>query len=237
MIYLGTSGWYYNHWLGDFYPTDLNKGEWLRFYSRKFGTVEINASFYRMPFPSMLKGWRRKTPENFLLTFKGNRIITHVKKLQGVNKTLQKFYSLTELVKEKRGVILWQLPPMLSRNDGLLEGFLNELNQRIPQVIEFRHKSWYEKEVYDLLRKYNIGYCIVSCPDLPVHIEVTSNFAYIRWHGKENWYSSNYSTKELEKWAHTMRNLDVKDIYGYFNNDFNCYAPKNCLQLKEILEK
>ena len=237
MIYLGTSGWYYDHWLGGFYPPDLDKGEWLRFYSRKFSTVEVNASFYRMPFPNMVKGWERKTPENFLLSFKGNRVITHVKKIRGVKESLQRFYSLTELVKEKRGVILWQLPPMLQRNDALLEVFLNELNPRIPQAIEFRHKSWYEKEIYDLLEKYKIGYCIVNCPDYPTHIEVTSDFAYIRWHGKEGWYRSNYSKTELEKWAHSMRKLDVKDVYGYFNNDFNCYAPKNCMQLKEILEK
>ncbi|MEA2053652.1 MAG: DUF72 domain-containing protein [Candidatus Thermoplasmatota archaeon] len=236
MLYLGTSGWYYDHWAGDFYPEELDKREWLQFYAKKFNTVEVNTTFYRMPFPNMLKGWKRKTPENFMLSFKGSSLVTHKKKLQEVNSILQKFYSLIDIIKEKRGVILWQLPPSLHKNNELLEKFLNELNLEIPQAVEFRHKSWYEKEVYRLLEKYGIGYCIISFPSLPTQIEVTAEFAYIRWHGKESLYSSNYSKEELEEWAEVIRNLDVKDVYGYFNNDFNCYAPKNCEQLKEMME-
>ena len=124
---------------------------------------------------------------------------------------------------------------MLQRNDELLEKFLNELNSKIPQAVEFRHKSWYKKEVYHLLDKYNTGYCIVSCPEYPTHIEVTSDFAYIRWHGKEKWYSSNYSKTELEKWAQAIKNLDAKNIYGYFNNDFHGYAVENARTLQRMI--
>lgn len=236
MIYLGTSGWSYDHWIGNFYPKDLKKGEWLKFYSKKFNTVEVNASFYRLPFKNMVKGWKDKTPEDFLLTFKGSNLITHKKKLKDVDEYLDKFYSRFDMVDDKKGVILWQLPPSLKRDDNLLEEFLNSLESSFDQVIEFRHKTWFNQDIYDLLEKYDIGFCILSSPDFQTDFIVTSDFAYIRWHGKKNWYRYNYSSDELKNWASKIKDADVKKIYGYFNNDFEGYAPKNCLELKEILK-
>ncbi len=236
MINLGTSGWSYEHWVGNFYPKDLKKRDWLKFYSKKFNTVEVNASFYRLPFKNMIKGWKNKTPDDFLLTFKGSNLITHKKKLKNSEKYLDKFYSRFEMLGDKKGAILWQLPPSLHRDDDLLENFLVNLDSSFKQVIEFRHKSWLNKEVYDLLKKYEIGFCIVSAPDFTTDIVVTSDFAYIRWHGKDNWYRYNYSKEELKNWAEKIENLEVDEVYGYFNNDFEGYAPKNCMELKEILE-
>lgn len=141
MIYLGTSGWYYDHWMNKFYPSSLEKREWLGFYCEYFNTVEVNSSFYRMPFPSMVKGWHPKSPKNFSLTFKGNRVITHERKLRNVDAPLKKFYSFTEVAKEKRGAILWQIPPSLHRDDELLDEFLERLSPDIDQFIEFRHQS------------------------------------------------------------------------------------------------
>ncbi len=236
MIYLGTSGWSYEDWIGKFYPEDIKKNEWLNFYSKKFDTVEVNASFYRLPYEKMIKGWKNKTPNDFLLTFKGSQLITHKKKLKDSEEYLKKFYDRIKLVEKKLGVILWQLPPQLKKNIDLLEDFLNKINSNYKQCIEFRHKSWFSKEIYNLLKKYNVAFCIISAPKLPSTIEVTADFAYIRWHGTDDWYKHNYSKEELNGWATQIKKLNVNDVFGYFNNDYKGFAPKNCIKLKKILE-
>lgn len=235
MHFLGTSGWYYSHWAGRFYPEDLPKAQWLPYYCTKFTTVEVNASFYRLPSEAMVRGWRAKTPDDFVFAFKGSRIITHSKKLMDTSEYLARFYDRIGLVGKKLGVVLWQLPPSMKRDLSRLEGFLTELRPDIRQVIEFRHESWFTPESYALLEKYHVGFCIISSPRMPVVIKATASFAYIRWHGNALLYISNYSHAELEKWARQIRDLTVDDVYGYFNNDAFSFAPLNCLELKEIL--
>lgn len=234
--YLGTSGWYYDHWIDTFYPSDLSKGDWLPFYAQRFNTVEVNASFYRLPFKNMVKGWKNKTPDNFSLTFKGSQLITHKRKLKNIKDYLSTFQQRIRLA-EKIGVVLWQLPPTLSKNIHRLNDFLGLLDKNMRHCIEFRHKSWFEDEVYNLLRNHDVGFCILSAPKLPTEIQVTSDFAYIRLHGIHDWYKHDYSEKELKKWAETINNLKVDTVFCYFNNDYNGFAPKNCSRLKELLSK
>jgi uncharacterized protein YecE (DUF72 family) len=236
MLYLGTSGWYYDDWQGVFYPDDIQKSDWLPFYSTQFNTVEVNASFYRLPFKNMMKGWMKKTPNDFLLTFKGSQVITHRKKLHDVKEYLEKFFDRMFLAKRKIGVILWQLPPQVKKDVALLEDFINILDSDFRHCIEFRHKSWFQGDVYSALERYNIGFCVLSAPKLPSIIKVTSDFAYFRWHGKKQWYKYNYTKKELNGWATQLKKLDVDIVFGYFNNDYKGYAPKNCIELKEIME-
>lgn len=236
MIYLGCSGWYYDHWIGLFYPPDKDKSEWLGYYTKFFNTVEVNASFYRLPFPNMLKSWYRKTPQDFIFTLKANKNITHTKP-PGKNKGLiKRFCQLSDVLKEKLGCILFQFPPSLKKDLKLLETFLKLLDKEKKNVIEFRHKSWYSKDVYEILMDYNVAYCIVSAPGLPTHIEVTRDFSYIRWHGKKHWYSDNYSEGELKEWANVIKKLREKGpVFGYFNNDFGGFAPNNCITLNKLL--
>lgn len=234
MIHLGTSGWYYEHWQGRFYPPELERRQWLGFYAQHFSTVEVNASFYRLPFANMVKGWYRRTPEDFVLAFKGSRVVTHRRRLQEVDDYLDTFYERISLAREKRGPVLWQLPPSLERDDDLLESFLAALDEEIPQALEFRHRSWFVRPVYDLLEKYGIALCVVSCPDLEPVVEVTAPFTYIRWHGSDDWYASSYSRQHLQRWAHIIRNMDVP-VYGYFNNDARGYALDNCRTLRDML--
>ena len=236
MIYLGTSGWYYDDWKSSFYPEDIDKSEWLPYYATKFDTVEVNASFYRLPFKNMIKGWIKKTPDDFLLTFKGSQLVTHKKKLREVDEHLEKFFNRISIAEEKVGVILWQLPPSMKKNLTLLEDFLNKLSTDFRQCVEFRHKSWFEEKTYELLRSYKTGFCIISAPELSSTIEVTSNFSYIRWHGLTDWYQYNYSKNELNGWATQIKTMDVDDVFGYFNNDYHAFAPKNCMVLKEFLK-
>ena len=134
-------------------------------------------------------------------------------------------------------MILWQLPPQLRLDLTLLENFLKLLDQDVRQCIEFRNVDWFIKEVFDILRAYDVALCIISAPNLPSLYEVTTDFAYIRWHGISNWYQYDYSKKELEKWAQIIKDLNVKDVFGYFNNDFNANAPQNCSVLKDLLKQ
>ncbi len=237
MIYIGCSGWYYNHWKKIFYPEVLDKSEWFRYYVKFFNTVEINASFYRMPFSGVVKGWYKKSPENFLFTLKANRKITHAEILGENINILCRFYRLSEILAEKLGCILFQFPPSLKRNDDILKKFLEKLDNTKRNVIEFRHKSWFNDEIYKILEKYNVGFCIVSAPRLPDEVVTTADFSYIRWHGKRKWYRDEYSQEELEKWKKIITVLSRRgDVFGYFNNDYAGYAIKNALELKKSLK-
>lgn len=235
MFHFGTSGWYYEEWVGEFYPEDISKKEWLGFYSEEFDTVEVNASFYRIPFENMVKGWKTRVPDDFIFSFKGNRMITHRKKLKEVEGDIDRFMERISLAGDKLGPVLWQLPPGLKRKDERLEEFISLLPAENKHVIEFRNKSWFDEGVYSLLEKYGICLCIISGPKLPETLETTADFSYIRWHGKEHWYNWDYSDEELQAWATRIDEFDVNDVYGYFNNDVGGFAVKNCKRLMEIL--
>lgn len=235
MNYLGCSGWSYNHWINEFYPKDLERTKWLPYYAKSFNTVEINMSFYRFPWPNMVKGWYNKTPKDFKLTFKANRQITHIKKLKNVKTPINKFYKLADLAKEKLGCILFQLHPRIAYNKKLLTKFVKQLNPKYNNVIEFRNQTWFNNECYDILKKNNITYCIVSSPKYPEHFKTTSKIAYLRLHGREGWYKYNYTKKELKEIASKLKKLKYQDLYVYFNNDFNANAIRNCLSLKRVL--
>ncbi len=236
-FFVGCSGWSYGAWSGKFYPADLKQGEWLAYYARNFNTVEVNMSFYRFPFKNMVKGWYDRTPKGFLFTLKANRMITHVKKLKGTEKLLASFYSLADLLHEKLACILFQIPPSLTKDKHMktLEDFLTALSPDHKNVIEFRHKSWFCREVYDLLSVHKTIFCILSAPDLPSDAVVTGNLAYVRFHGVSSWYDHHYSQEELTGWAKRIKGLKV-DTFAYFNNDVNAYAPQNALELGSILK-
>lgn len=239
-LFVGTSGWSYDHWLGRFYPAELDRKEWLRFYCERFNTAEVNMTFYRFPFPAIVKSWYCKTPVNFNFTFKANRLITHVKKFEGIDTLVKKFYSLISLIKEKLGCVLWQLPPSMHFSESnleVLDGFLASV-EGMKSVMEFRHKSWWRPETYRLLKKHEATFCVVSCPSLPQDFIVTSPIAYVRFHGLTAWYRHEYTTSELAGWAERIKQATkgCSEIYCYFNNDFMAYAPKNATELREMLK-
>jgi len=235
-FHIGCSGWSYDAWVEKFYPADLKQGEWLAYYAKHFNTVEVNMSFYRFPFKNMLSGWYRKTPKGFLFTLKANRLITHIKKLKGTEKLLGSFYSLADLLKDKLACILFQMPPSLRKDKHMktLESFLKTLSPDHNNVIEFRHKGWFCKEVYDLLSSHNAAFCIVSAPKLPSDLVATGSFVYVRFHGVDSWYDYCYTKTELKRWAREIKKLKV-DTLAYFNNDVNAYAPFNALELRKTL--
>ncbi|MCX8158209.1 MAG: DUF72 domain-containing protein [Candidatus Diapherotrites archaeon] len=234
-FFVGTSGYFYWHWVKKFYPIDLKPNNWLSYYAKHFSTVEINSTYYHFPKKNSMKSWKNKVPENFIFSIKGNKLITHIKKFSNCKKLVKNFYSQISVLDNKLACILWQLPPFLSFNSNKLNNILSNLDYDYKNVLEFRHKSWFCDDVFDKLRDFNVGFCCVSAVDMPDICIATSNFAYVRFHGSKKKYSSEYSLKELREWGKKIKKLKVKEVYCYFNNDDNAHAVKNALQLKSLL--
>lgn len=197
-------------------------------------------TFYRLPQKSAFKSWYKRTPESFRFVAKGSRFITHIKKLLKVEDALKQFFEFAQELKEKLAVVLWQLPPGMKVNLERLESFCHFLRKhKIRQVFEFRHPSWFNEDVYSILKKYNFSLCIAHSPDWPLEEVITADFVYLRFHGGQSLYGSNYSDEELISWAKKAKAWlkEGLDFYAYFNNDAYGYAIKNALKLKELLTK
>jgi uncharacterized protein YecE (DUF72 family) len=234
---IGTSGWSYKHWQGIFYPDDLKSRDWFSFYAKSFSTVEVNSTFYHMPRDTTLDNWREKSPDRFVFTLKMNRLITHRKKLDGVDDLLTVFSDKARRLEAKLGVILHQLPPSMQKNIPLLSSYLDLLPADMKHAVEFRHESWSDDETFDVLAAREIAYCIISSPSLKTHIRATAPFAYIRMHGTGGWYASCYSEEELRDWSRQIVELAKNgcDGYVYFNNDYSGFAVQNAMTLRKLL--
>jgi uncharacterized protein YecE (DUF72 family) len=232
---LGTSGWSYPGWRGVFYPPDLPTKKWLEFYASQFPTVEINMTFYRLPTVAMLKGWTERTPTDFCFTLKAFRLITHLKKIRDVKEDVDRFYGLAEVLGPKLGCVLFQLPPVLALDLDLFSGFLSTLSLSHTNVIEFRHPSWYDERVFDLMRKRRTALCIVPSGQVPSTPVETSDVAYVRFHGPSGRYDASYSEAELAVWAETIGRLHAPECFVYFNNDYRGFAVQDCLKLGGML--
>jgi uncharacterized protein YecE (DUF72 family) len=235
-IFIGTSGWSYEHWKGVFYPEDLPANRWFEYYCDYFNTVEINNSFYQLPSIKTFKDWHRQAPKNFIFSVKGSRFITHMKKLKDPQKSIKKFLTHTSYLKDKLGPILFQLPPHWRLNLERLSCFIKSLPRDLKFVFEFRENSWFDRKVFGLLNKEKIGFCVhdmrgVNCPCL-----MTGNLAYIRFHGTTSLYGGKYTKAQLEDWALFVKKCEKKGkVYIYFNNDAEGYAVENALEFKKIL--
>lgn len=234
-IRIGTSGWNYNHWAGLFY-TDCPKTRWLECYARTFSTVEANSTFYHLPKPKAVDNWRRRTPDNFLWSVKASRYITHMKKLRDPREPLERFYDSILNFGEKLGPILFQLPPNLGYHEDVFDEFWAHVRKGHRYTIEPRHAGWLEDNALEKLRSLNIALCIAQTAGrFPYSEAVTADFVYIRLHGSQALYGSDYTEEELQDWARKIRKWK-QDTYVYFDNDANAYAPKNAKRLKEILK-
>ncbi len=236
--YIGTSGWHYDHWRGIFYPEKLAKAKWLGFYAGHFATVELNNSFYRLPSEAAFAAWRDSSPVNFTFAVKLSRFIIHIKRLKDAGEAVEKFITRAKILDEKLGPLLYQLLPNMRRNDEVLESFLSTLPRGMKHVFEFRHQSWLEEGVFEILHKYNVGFCVFDMPSLSCPLVATADFAYVRFHGSAGLYWSCYFDEELASWAERLANLAVnlKAIYIYFNNDAEAFAVRNAMTLRAYLE-
>lgn len=236
--FIGTSGWVYDHWEGVFYPTGLKKDDWLSFYMWHFDTVEINNTFYRLPTPEAFDRWRREAKSGFIYALKGSRYITHMKKLKEPVEPLHLFIERARILKDKLGPVLFQLPPRWRCNATRLKEFAGSLPKDLRFAFEFRDETWFNDEIYGILRENDIALCIYHMPDFVSPVEITASFVYIRFHGAEFLYGGRYSKEELSRWADLIR-LYLKgglDVYAYFNNDAEGYAVVNAKELREMLK-
>jgi len=236
--YIGTSGWHYDHWRDRFYPEKLIKAKWLEFYASHFTTVELNNSFYRLPSETTFATWRDSSPANFTFAVKVSRFITHIKRLRNTEEAVETFVTRARILDGKLGPLLYQLPPNMHRNDEVLESFLSTLPRGMKHVFEFRHESWLEEKVFEILHRYNVGLCVFDMPSLTCPVVTTADFAYVRFHGSTGLYWSCYSDEELADWAKRLANLAVnlKAVYIYFNNDAEAFAVRNAITLRAYLE-
>lgn len=238
-LFVGTSGWVYKGWAGTFYPEDLAARDHLAFYASNFNTVEINASFYRLPPESMVCGWRERAPKGFIFALKGSRFITHMKKLKVERASIDIFFERAALLKEHLGPILWQLPPNLQFDPDRLDAFLSMLPKRFRYAVEFRHPSWINEQTFDLLRKHRAAHVHLSSRAMPMDLTITADLVYIRFHGLEGGFAHDYTRNELKPWADHCRDAlrDGLQVHAYFNNDANTRAPGNAKMLMAMIKK
>ncbi len=236
MLRIGCSGWNYRDWRGDLYPEKCPTSRWLEVYAEHFDTVEVNTTFYRLPRRDAVARWVRQTPPGFLFTVKASRYLTHIKRLTDMDRGVARFYERIEPLLEagKLGPVLWQLPPNFARDDARLNGALEALPEG-RHAFEFRHESWFADEVDALLRAHGVARVWADDkrgPDLP-HRTSPVEWEFVRFHYGRRGRGGNYSPSELEEWARRLR--DCADGYAYFNNDWNGYAPRNAVRLRELI--
>jgi uncharacterized protein YecE (DUF72 family) len=197
----------------------------------------LNNPFYHLPEANTFRNWKKNTPGEFVFAVKASRFITHMKKLKVDKESLDLFFSRAGKLKEKLGVVLFQLPPKWKINTERFEIFLSSLPKKFRYTFEFRDQTWYNEEVYNLLKKHNAAFCIYELAGHFSPEEVTADFIYIRLHGPGNKYQGNYSDAQLALWAAKIKkwNQQGKDVFIYFDNDQEGYAAFNAIKLRELL--
>jgi uncharacterized protein YecE (DUF72 family) len=235
---VGTSGWTYDHWRGNFYPPHLAKSRWFDYYAERYKAVEINATFYRTFQDQTYLKWKARAPQGFVYVLKAPKTITHRKLLRDVETDIQAFSRSAALLGEKFGMILLQVAPSLPYDTGLLLDALQAFDDPGRVAVEFRHPRWYNPAIERLLSSVGAAFCNVDAPRQPMTDILTSQRAYLRLHGHEHWYSSDYSAEDLRQIADLARRLVARGadcVYIFFNNDIGGYAPANALLLQKLL--
>jgi uncharacterized protein YecE (DUF72 family) len=217
MILVGTSGYNYPEWKGSFYPADLPASKFLPYYAGKFPTVEINYTFYRMPTPKLVAGWRAQVPPEFRFTLKAPKRITHDKRLRAadVADSLQGFLTAATELGPQRAALLFQLPPNLKKDLPLLTEFLSLLPPKTTAAFEFRHDSWLADEVFDALRTKNVALCIADSETRETPVLLTADYAYLRLRDE------GYGEADIARWTATARELGGRatDVFVYFKHE------------------
>ncbi|WGY04017.1 DUF72 domain-containing protein [Nocardioides sp. QY071] len=239
-IRIGTSGWSYASWRGDFYPKGLVQRRELAYLAERLTTVEVNGSFYSLQRPSTYRKWRDETPDDFVLAVKGSRFITHLKRLRDVEEGLARFFGSGVLeLGPKLGPLLWQLPASLPYDAALMGSFYRLLPDGVRHVVEFRHRSFCVEEAFAQMREHGIGCVVSDSPGRwPMAEVVTSDVVHVRLHGHTELYASGYAPRSLDRWAQRCRRwAEDADVFVYFDNDARGRAPHDAVALRRRLEE
>ncbi|MEO8286159.1 MAG: DUF72 domain-containing protein [Chloroflexota bacterium] len=238
MIWIGTSGWVYNHWIGCFYPLDLPQSAWLAYYAGRFPTVEINRSFYRLPTRRNFHDWAWKAGHNeqFLFAVKASRYLTHFKKLYAPEDAIHRLFSAADGLGLRLGPVLFQLPPGFGVDPVRLSYFISRLPYGCRAAFEFRDHSWYREDIIRILN--DAGCALVRAVGgyyTPLEVPDTGSFSYVRVHG--GLYGVGLSDGELHFWAERFAGEAAggRDVYVYFNNDPDCHAINDAHRLRGLL--
>lgn len=236
---VGTSGWQYKHWRKLYYPENLPMERWLSYYARDFRCVEVNSSFYKLTEWPVVEKWCKATPEGFQFALKAPRTITHYKKLKNCEESLARFLSWADAFGQKRGPILFQLPPNWQCNVKRLAEFLELLSDLRRYVFEFRDSSWHCDEVFRLLEDHDTAFCIYDLDGSHAPLVTTAQFAYVRLHGPRAAYTGNYRAPALRTWAGRALswNRTGQDVFIFFDNDDRAYSVKNARRMPAFLHE
>jgi uncharacterized protein YecE (DUF72 family) len=231
-LHVGTSGYSYKEWKGSFYPEKISAKDMLSYYSERLSTVEINATFYRMPQKSMLENWKEQVPKNFRFSLKAPQRVTHFKRLKDTEEETKYFFETAAVLEDQLGLVLFQLPPNMKKDLPRLESFLNQLPQQPRAAFEFRHPSWFDDDVLEVLRSRNRALCISDTDDLPVsHIDKTADWGYLRLRRVL------YSEDVLKEWLKRIREQGWEETFVFFKHEDEATGPRLAAQFLTLAEK
>lgn len=237
-IRIGCSGWEYRHWRDVFYPSGLPQARWLEHYASIFDTVEINATFYRLPEAATFARWRDRVPPGFVFALKASRYLTHIRRLTNPAGPLELFFSRARRLGDTLGPVLYQLPPRWRIDLDRLGTFLEAIPHDVPQAVEFRDPSWYDEATFRLLDRHGVALCLHDLGEAASPRRAVGPFVYVRFHGSAT-HGGCYTDAELRTWARWLAGQvrDGRPVYAYFNNDVGGYAPRNARTLRAQLER
>jgi uncharacterized protein YecE (DUF72 family) len=241
--HIGCSGWHYQHWRGRVYDETLPTSAWLREYARRFPTVEINNSFYRLPSEQTFASWRAQVPRSFVFAVKASRFLTHIKRLRDAEEPLDRLLTHARPLGPTLGPILYQLPPRWFPDQDRLRAFLEALptrvgpRQRLDHVLEFRDPRGYEPWVIDLLDEHGLTMCVHDMPGSESPLVNIGPIVYVRLHGYGKKYGGSYPDEVLAEWAGWLATAlnGGRDVYVYFNNDVNGFAVHDAVRLSTMV--
>jgi uncharacterized protein YecE (DUF72 family) len=229
VIHVGTSGYNYPEWKGSFYPVDLPASRMLAYYGARFSTVEINYTFYRMPTPKAVAGWAAAVPPSFTFALKAPQRITHMRRLRDIDEPLAYFRDVARSLRSQLGPLLFQLPPTFRKATGRLGDLLAQLPRELRVAFEFRHHSWFDDDVYEVLRAWNGALCVADTEKGTTPLVATADFGYLRLR------DADYTDAELGEWAARLRATGWRDAYVYFKHEESGTGPALASRLRRTL--
>jgi uncharacterized protein YecE (DUF72 family) len=229
--WIGTSGFQYAEWKGNFYPEDLAASKMLSYFAERLSTTEINYTFHRIPSPKTIENWLAQTPENFRFALKAPQKITHFAKLRDCKDTLEYFCRVTAQLGDRLGPVLFQLPPNFKKNTDVLSSFLREL-PTMRAAFEFRHESWFDEEIFALLKSCNVALCVADTEKLSTPRIVTANYGYLRLRRED------YSSEDVASWTRFVKENEAswQDAFIYFKHEEAGIGPRLANEMRALFE-